>query len=79
MGPGSNPSPRGHAQVAAPAIVLRMGAPGATPSHPFEPDPDPPENDAESDNPTQLPIEPEFDRALPAAEPEDPGVKKPAI
>ena len=54
-----------------------MNLPATTPSHPVEPDP--PETDEASDNPTQLPIEPEFDRALPAAEPEDPGVKKPAI
>ncbi|MBK6008829.1 hypothetical protein JJB11_22255 [Ramlibacter ginsenosidimutans] len=49
------------------------------PTHPVEPDPYPTETDAPPSNPTQLPVEPEFGQALPPAEPEDPGVNKPAI
>jgi hypothetical protein len=49
-----------------------------TPTHPVEPDP-PPATDAPPSNPTQLPVEPEFGQALPPAEPEDPGVKKPRL
>ena len=56
-----------------------MNASHSTPTHPVEPDPFPPESDAPAANPTQLPIEPEFGQALPQAEPEDPGVPKPAI
>jgi hypothetical protein len=54
--------------------------PAATPHHPVEPEPFP-EEDASEDqrNPTQLPVEPEFGQALPPAEPEDPGVKKPQL
>jgi hypothetical protein len=52
----------------------------STPTHPVEPDPAPDENAGKaSPNPTQLPVEPEFGQALPQAEPEDPGVPKPAI
>lgn len=50
-----------------------------TPTHPVEPDPYPPATDAPANNPTQLPVEPEFGQALPPAEPEDPGVSKPHI
>jgi hypothetical protein len=49
------------------------------PTHPVEPDPAPTETDRPAGNPTQLPVEPEFGQALPAAEPEDPGVRKPVI
>jgi len=49
-----------------------------TPTHPVEPEPDQHSDEAPS-NPTQLPVEPEFGQALPQAEPEDPGVTKPAI
>jgi hypothetical protein len=48
-----------------------------TPHHPVEPDP--PATDHPAPNPTQLPVEPEFGQALPAAEPEDPTVKPPVI
>jgi hypothetical protein len=48
-----------------------------TPHHPVEPDP--PATDDAAPNPTQLPVEPEFGQALPAAEPEDPTVKPPVI
>ena len=49
--------------------------------HPVEPEPYPPGegSDKPSQNPTQLPVEPEFGQALPPAEPEDPGVSKPTI
>ena len=50
-----------------------------TPSHPVEPEPHPAQDDEVPDNPTQLPVEPEFGQALPRAEPEDPRVPKPAI
>ncbi|MBE7365964.1 hypothetical protein [Ramlibacter pallidus] len=51
-----------------------------TPGHqPVEPEPFPPGTDTPAPNPTQLPIEPEFGQALPQAEPEDPGVPRPAI
>jgi hypothetical protein len=51
-----------------------------TPSHPVEPEPYPNEtSDETAGNPTQLPVEPEFGQALPPAEPEDPGVKKPTL
>lgn len=50
-----------------------------SPTHPVEPDPFPPGADNPEPNPTQLPVEPEFGQALPPAEPEDPGVQKPAI
>jgi hypothetical protein len=49
-----------------------------TPTHPVEPEPEETSDEA-SPNPTQLPVEPEFGQALPPAEPEDPGVKKPKI
>jgi hypothetical protein len=49
-----------------------------TPTHPVEPEPYPP-GDAPANNPTQLPVEPEFGQALPPAEPEDPGVAKPHL
>jgi hypothetical protein len=52
----------------------------STPTHPVEPDPDSDENSGQAPpNPTQLPVEPEFGQALPPAEPEDPGVPRPAI
>ena len=52
----------------------------STPTHPVEPEPYPDEGSAEApSNPTQLPVEPEFGQALPQAEPEDPGVQKPAL
>lgn len=50
-----------------------------TPTHPVEPEPYPPGTDLPANNPTQLPVEPEFGQALPPAEPEDPGVSKPSI
>lgn len=50
-----------------------------TPTHPVEPEPSQPEGDTSAPNPTQLPVEPEFGPALPPAEPEDPGVKRPSI
>lgn len=50
-----------------------------TPTHPVEPDPAPTESDKPANNPTQLPVEPDFGQALPPAEPEDPGAKKPTI
>lgn len=50
-----------------------------TPTHPVEPEPFGPEDDTAAENPTQLPIEPEFGQALPQAEPEDPGVQRPTI
>lgn len=59
--------------------ALRMNAHPHT-HHPVEPEPmTPGGDDAPAPNPTQLPIEPEFGQALPQAEPEDPGVPKPAI
>lgn len=48
-------------------------------THPVEPDPASSEEDNAAGNPTQLPVEPEFGQALPQAEPEEPGVPKPAI
>jgi hypothetical protein len=52
----------------------------STPTHPVEPEPSPQQEGGEAaPNPTQLPVEPEFGQALPQAEPEDPGVPKPAI
>jgi hypothetical protein len=51
-----------------------------TPTHPVEPEPQGDDTHGEAPaNPTQLPVEPEFGQALPPAEPEDPGVKKPTI
>lgn len=51
-----------------------------TPTHPVQPEPYPEEGSADTpSNPTQLPVEPEFEQALPPAEPEDPGVKKPTL
>ncbi|MDB5899862.1 MAG: hypothetical protein JWP22_3757 [Ramlibacter sp.] len=50
-----------------------------THTHPVEPEPMSPDADSPAGNPTQLPVEPEFGQALPQAEPEDPGVPKPAI
>jgi hypothetical protein len=51
-----------------------------TPTHPVEPEPhSPAEGDTSAPNPTQLPVEPEFGQALPAAEPEDPGVQRPTV
>ena len=50
------------------------------PTHPVEPEPSSDDGSGEAPpNPTQLPVEPEFGQALPQAEPEDPGVRKPAI
>lgn len=50
------------------------------PTHPVEPDPGPQQNEGDAaPNPSQLPVEPEFGQALPPAEPEDPGVPRPAI
>ena len=57
---------------------LVMHSPG-TPTHPVEPERHPPAADDPEPNTTQLPVEPEFGQALPAAEPEDPTVKRPAI
>jgi hypothetical protein len=56
-----------------------MNTPHSHPHHPVEPEPEAPGADTPTPNPTQLPIEPEFGQALPQAEPEDPGVPKPAI
>lgn len=54
--------------------------PSTTPTHPVEPEPYPNETSGDApQNPTQLPVEPEFGRDLPPAEPEDPGVKKPTL
>jgi len=54
--------------------------PSTLPTHPVEPEPYPSETPGEApSNPSQLPVEPEFGQALPPAEPEDPGVKKPKI
>jgi hypothetical protein len=51
-----------------------------TPTHPVEPDPYPNETSEEAaQNPTQLPVEPDFGRELPLAEPEDPGVTRPKV
>jgi hypothetical protein len=51
-----------------------------TPTHPVEPDPSEDDSSGKGvNNPTQLPVEPEFGQALPQAEPEDPGVQKPTI
>jgi len=50
-----------------------------TPTHPIEPEPYPPGADHPANNPTQLPVEPEFGQAMPPAEPEDPGVAKPHL
>jgi hypothetical protein len=50
-----------------------------TPTHPVEPEPLPGHNADEAPNPSQLPVEPEFGQALPQAEPEDPGVRKPTL
>jgi hypothetical protein len=51
-----------------------------TPTHPVEPEPYPNETSEEAaQNPTQLPVEPDFGRELPPAEPEDPGVTKPKV
>jgi hypothetical protein len=49
------------------------------PTHPVEPEPSPAHSDDAAPNPTQLPVEPEFGQALPQAEPDAPGVPKPAI
>lgn len=49
----------------------------ATHSVEHEPLPSEPEPDAQ--NPSHLPVEPEFGPMLPPAEPEDPGVKPPTI
>jgi hypothetical protein len=49
-------------------------------THPVDPQPaDPVPAPQPADNPTQLPVEPEFGPLLPSAEPEDPGVKPPTI
>ena len=54
--------------------------PSTIPTHPVEPEPYPSETPGEvPSNPSQLPVEPEFGQALPPAEPEDPGVKKPKL
>ena len=59
----------------SPALTMTHTTPT---HHPVEPEPYPPATDI-PDNPTQLPIEPEFGQALPPAEPEEPGVPKPSI
>ena len=56
-----------------------MGNTVHPPGQPVEPEPLQPGGDTPAPNPTQLPIEPEFGQALPQAEPEDPGVPRPAI
>lgn len=49
-------------------------------THPVEHDEaNEPEPGGESPNPTRLPVEPEFGPQPPAAEPEDPAPKAPAI
>ncbi|HWI82335.1 stereocilin [Ramlibacter sp.] len=48
-------------------------------THPVEPEPQPPEEEGDALNPSQLPVEPEFGPALPPAEPEDPRGKPPTI
>jgi hypothetical protein len=54
--------------------------PATTPvHHPVEPDPEGQEADDAAQNPTQLPIQPEFGPLLPPGEPEDPGAKQPHI
>jgi hypothetical protein len=51
-----------------------------TTHQPSQPEPLQPEQpQPQQPNPTQLPVEPEFGPALPPAEPEDPGVPRPAI
>ena len=48
-------------------------------THPVEPEPIPPAQEPVAENPTHLPVEPEFGPMLPPAEPEDPGVKTPTL
>jgi hypothetical protein len=48
-------------------------------THPVETDPAETGDEPVQPNPTRLPVEPEFGPALPPAEPEDPGVKPPAL
>ncbi len=48
-------------------------------THPVEPDPSPSNPEAETPNPSHLPVEPEFGPVLQPVEPEDPGVKPPQI
>jgi hypothetical protein len=50
-------------------------------TRPVEPEELPTQEDTNpgAPNPTQLPVEPEFGQALPAPEPEDPGVPTPKI
>lgn len=48
-------------------------------THPVEPAPLPQPPEPGQENPTHLPVEPEFGPMLPPAEPEDPGVKPPTI
>jgi hypothetical protein len=48
-------------------------------THPVEPEPLSPDDESGADNPSHLPVEPEFGPMLPPAEPEDPGVKPPTI
>ena len=51
-----------------------------TATHPVESEPSPGSpQPATPPNPSHLPVEPDFGPALPAAEPEDPGVKSPVI
>lgn len=48
-------------------------------NRPVEPDSSPAEGEPAAQNPTHLPVEPEFGPVLPPAEPEDPGAKPPHI
>ena len=49
----------------------------STPTHPVEPDPFPPESDQPANNPTQLPVEPEFGTMKPPTDADDPGDVQP--
>ena len=49
------------------------------PTHPVDPEPQPPGQEPANPNPTQLPVEPEFGPQLPPAEPEDPRGKPPTV
>lgn len=48
-------------------------------THPVEPESPPEGPEPETPNPSHLPVEPDFGPMLPPAEPEDPGVKAPAV
>jgi len=48
-------------------------------THPVEPQPVVPDSEPVEDNPTRLPVEPEFGPQLPPAEPEDPHSRPPHV